>query len=98
VAQQLVTAGAPSYERLSVRQHHVDVEHFQVALAVQRNLDVVGVDLGVLGDHLDQFLVQRRQEVRTGAAVALARDDDLQPLLGRGRFSVSAETGKKAVP
>jgi hypothetical protein len=68
-----------------VRQHHVDVEHFQVALAVQRDLDVVRVDLGVLRNHLDQFAVQGRQEVRAAAAAALARDDDLQPFLGRSR-------------
>jgi hypothetical protein len=30
-----------------IRQHHVHVEHFQVALAIERYLDVIRIDLGV---------------------------------------------------
>lgn len=73
-----------AWPALRVRQHHVDVEYLQVALAIQRDLDVVGIDLGVLGNDGDQFLVQGGQEVRATAAAAFAGDDDLQAFLGGG--------------
>jgi len=48
------------------------------------DLDVVGVDRHVLGDHRHQLALQRRQVVGRGgaAARALVRQDDLQTLLG----------------
>lgn len=35
-------------DRHHVRQHDVHIQHFQIALTVERDFDVLGIDLGVL--------------------------------------------------
>jgi HD-like signal output (HDOD) protein len=69
-----------------VRQLDLHLEHFQVVLALELDLQVVRVDLHVLGDHGHQLALQRGQVVGRGgaAAAALVGQDDLQPLLGDG--------------
>lgn len=68
--------------RSYVWQHDVNVEHFEIALAIQGNLDVISINFGVFGNDLNQFLVQCWKKVRAVASVALARNDDLKSLLG----------------
>lgn len=63
-------------------QHDVDFKHFVVALLFEPHLDVVGVDREVLGNHRNQILLQAGQEIRSGQACALVRDDELQSLFG----------------
>ena len=69
---------------LAFGQHDAELEHLGVAAPVDVHLHVVEVDALVLGDHLQQLLLELRQV--TGRAVAagraLARDDDLQAVLG----------------
>jgi hypothetical protein len=43
-------------------QHDIDFQHFVAILLFQRDADVVGVDLDVLGDDGDQFALQVGQE------------------------------------
>jgi hypothetical protein len=75
------------------RQYDIDFQHFVVALLFQRNADVVGVDLDVLGDDGNQFALQVGQEVgAAAAAIALMGDDQLQAFLGEvGSFRLVAE-------
>ena len=77
-----------------IGQLDLDFQHFQVVLAFQVHLEVVAVDLDVLGDHRHQLALQRGQVVGLGriAPIALVRQDDLQPLLGNaGGFFLLAE-------
>ena len=68
---------------LAVWQLDLDFEHVQVVLALEVDLDVVGIDIDVLGDDGDQVALQCRQVVRlVAAAGAFVRQDDLQTLFG----------------
>ena len=51
-------------------------------LALQVDLDRLGVDVHVFVDDLEQLTTQQRQIVRAAARAALLRDDDAQTLLG----------------
>ena len=66
------------------RQLDLHFQHFQIVLPLQVDLDVPRIDLDVLADDLDQLALQIGQVVgrKGGAAGALVRQDDLQPLLG----------------
>ena len=69
---------------LLLRQLDLHLQHFQVVLALEVDLDVLRIDLDVLADHGDQVALQVGQVVglEGGAAAALVRQDDLQALLG----------------
>src|SRR5690606_20493658 len=64
----------------AIRQGDVEFQDGATALVFQRHMHLVLLDLDVLADHLDQFLLQCRQVVRLAALAALVGDDDRQAL------------------
>ena len=68
-----------------LRQHDIDFQYLVVALLLQRDLDVVGIDRDIFRDHGNQILLQSREKIRlAGQAIALVGNDQLQALLGDG--------------
>ena len=84
---------------LLVGQLDLDFEYVQVVLPFKVDLDVVGIDVDVFGNHGNQVALQGRQVVGlvAAAARALVRQDDLQPLFGNGGgfFLFAEEKGEE---
>ncbi len=82
--------------RISAAVGQLDLyfQHFQVVLAFELDLDVVGIDLDVLADHRHQIALQCGQVIGLGgaAAGAFVRQNDLKPFLGdAGGFLLFAQ-------
>ena len=83
VRERGLTFPGSSWLQLLVRQLDLHFEHVKIVLPLQVDLDVVGIDLDVFGNHRDQLFLQRGQVVGFGAAsAALVRQYELQALLG----------------
>src|SRR5262245_41043646 len=77
--------GDVCFGRLWRTQYDIELEDLAAAALVDADADLTQIDELVLGDHLQQLLLQLRQVVRRiPRDRALTRDDDLQAVLGDG--------------
>ena len=70
---------------------YVDFQCRDRIAAIQLDLHLVALDRHVLGDHLDDLLLQHRKEIRLADEGALMRQQHLQPLARDGRRTIAAK-------
>ena len=81
-AGSLIVTLIRRYVRIGKR--NVQFECLAVPRSVDRQVDLIFVDLNILSHHLENILLQPWQEVGSGGAPSFMGNDDLEALLCYG--------------